>query len=171
MDSSQAARCSREVRIERWNGRAFFVVPCPFRVDLPLDMSGCIAGALRDTMASGHRRSPGGSILASDAKRGGAIFVEVEPKTDDDPRVAWIEGDVLARALPLRPAALRSEVEELLRWSGELGHEVSTFYVGFAPGHGPRSFLPARLFAALDGGAVVEHFEVRSTRRYVARVA
>ena len=158
---------TREVRIERWTGRAFFVVAC--RIDLtPLDMSGCIVDALKNTIASGLRRLPGGAILASDASRRGAIFVEVDPVSVGHPSVSRIDGDLLARALPAAPTALRGEVEELLRWSNELGHDVGAFYVGFSAGEGPRVFRPTRLFAALDGGELVEHFEVRTRRHYVA---
>lgn len=160
------------VSLERWEDRSFHVVPCPFRVDLPLDMSGCIAAALHDSMRAGHRRVPGGMILATDrnptasgaarARREGAIFIEVEES--DDPTVAWIGGDLLIRPLPAVATPLRAEVVELLRWSEELGHEVDGFYVGFVAGEGPRAFRPARLLAALDGG-VVETFEVRSSKR------
>jgi hypothetical protein len=157
------------VRIERWQSRAFHVCPCPFRVDLPLDMSGCIVSALKDTMNAGHRRSPGGLILASDRCAGasGAIYVEVEPMSDD-PAIAWLEGDLLVRALPPRSAPLRNEVDELVRWSSELGREVDTFFVGFIPGEGPRSFRPARLIAALED-VVVETFEIRGARRSLVR--
>lgn len=163
---------ARVVSLERWEDRAFHIVPCPFRVDLPLDMGGCIAGALHDTMRAGHRRVPRGMILASDrdptasgaarVRREGAIFIEVEPS--DAPSLAWIGGDLLVRPLPASGAPLRPEVNELLRWSQELGHDVDGFYVGFVAGEGPRSFRPSRLLAALDGG-VVETFEVRSSRR------
>ncbi len=156
---------AREVRIERWTGRSFFVVPFPFRVDLPLDMSGCIVAALRDTGTAGFRRVPGGAILASDARCGGAIFVEVDPR-GDDPRLSSISGEVLARALPPHASPLRAEVDELVRWSGELGNHVDAFYVGFCAGEGPRHFRPARLFALLDGGALVDKFEVRTRKLY-----
>jgi hypothetical protein len=167
---------ARVVRLERWEARAFHVVPCPFRVDLPLDMGGCVAAALHDTMRAGHRRIVGGMILASDRHAAtrtsvtrsicdGAIFIEVEPR-DDDPALTWIEGDVLSRALPGTSSRLRQEVDELLRWSGELGNDVDAFYVGFSAGEGPRSFRPSRLLAALDGG-VVETFEIRLPRRHV----
>lgn len=170
MEIAVAQDPTRVVRLERWTSKAFHVVPCRFGVDLPLDMSGCIVAALQDTMQAGHRRLPGGLVLASDRSvgtdrslRNGAIFVEVQP-AHDDASIAWLEGDLLVRSLPARPSGLRSEVDELLRWSTELGHDVGTFYVGFTPGEGPRSFRPARLFAALDG-AIVETFEVRSARR------
>jgi len=163
---------ARVVSLERWEDRAFHVVPCPFRVDLPLDMGGCIAAALHDTMRAGHRRVPRGMILASDrdpnasgaarSRRDGAIFIEVEPT--DEPSLAWIGGDLLVRPLPATAAALRPEVIELIRWSQELGHDVDGFYVGFVAGEGPRAFRAARLYAALDGG-VVETFEIRSSRR------
>jgi hypothetical protein len=162
---------ARVVRLERWNARCFHVVPCPFRVDLPLDMSGCITAALHETMHSEFRRLPGGMILASDrqpesigAARNGAIFIEVEPS--NDPTLAWIEGDLLTRALSPTAPRLRAEVDELVRWSDELGHDVECFYVGFSAGEGPRSFRATRLLATLDGGPVVETFEVRSSRSY-----
>src|SRR5438045_2509830 len=103
---------AREVRIERWSGRNFYVVPCPFRVDIPLDMSGCVVGALRDTSTSGHRRIAGGMILASDALHRGAIYVEVEPMRYEDPMITTMSAEVLARALPPQPAGLRGEVDE-----------------------------------------------------------
>lgn len=172
---------SRVVRLERWEARAFHVVPCPFRVDLPLDMSGCIVAALQDAMRAGHRRTPGGAILASDrsavprddtgaarALRNGAIYVQVDP-THDDPALQWLDGDLLARSLSPSGGGLRGEVDELLRWSNELGHDVESFFVGFAPGEGPRSFRAVRLLAHLADGPIVETFEVQSTRRYVTR--
>lgn len=158
---------AREVRIERWIGRSFYVSASSFHVDLPLDMSGCIAAALRDARIEGHRRTPGGAILASDARRGGAIFVEVEPSAVDDPSIARLDAEVLARRLPLESMRLRAEVDELLRWSNELGHAIAAFYVGFSAGEGPRSFRPTRLFGALESSAVVEPFEVRCRRQYV----
>ncbi|MGZ6067646.1 MAG: hypothetical protein ACXWUG_30995 [Polyangiales bacterium] len=170
MQAAFAHDPSRVVRLERWQSRAFHVVACPFRVDLPLDMSGCIVSALKDTMSAGHRRMPRGLVLASDRRAGtsgGAIFVEVEPMSDD-PAIAWIEGDLLVRALPSSSNPLRHEVDELVRWSGELGRGVDSFYVGFTPGEGPRSFRPARLFAALED-VVVETFEIRSSRRSIMR--
>jgi hypothetical protein len=158
---------AREVRIERWVGRSFYVSASHFRVDLPLDMSGCIAAALRDARSEGHRRTPGGAILASDARRGGAIFVEVERSSVDDDAVVRLDAEVLARRLPIDTPRLRPEVDELMRWSTELGHGIAAFYVGFAAGEGPRSFRPTRLFAALESSAVVEPFEVRCRRQYV----
>ena len=158
----------REVQIERWSSRAFYVTSCPFRVDLPLDMSGCVAGALHESQRAGHRRIAGGLVLASDARRGGAIFVEVEPGADDA-SIVVVDADVLARRLPPSKPALRNEVDELLRWSGELGHAIAAFYVGFTAGERPRSFHASRLFAALESTAVVEPFEVRSRKQYVAR--
>jgi len=166
---------TRVVRLERWETRSFHVVPCPFRVDLPLDMSGCIAAALHEAMRAGHRRVAGGLILATDrapdavgaarARRDGAIFIEVEP--NPDPALATIEGDLLVRGLPHANARVRGEVDELVRWAFELGHDVDTFYVGFAAAEGPRSFRATRLIAALDGGPVVETFEIRTPRRQV----
>jgi hypothetical protein len=174
------AHPSREVRIERWIGRSFYVAASPFRVDLPLDVSGCIAAALRDARIEGHRRTPGGAILASDARRGGSadcgiaptsraprIFVEVERSAVDDPAVVRLDAEILARRLPRDAPRLRPEVDELMRWSNELGHAIAAFYVGFTAAEGPRSFRPTRLFAALESSAVVEPFEVRCRRQYV----
>lgn len=162
---------TREVRLERWDRpRAFHVVPCTFRVDVPLDMSGCIVSALRATMSRGLRRVPGGQILASDARRSGAVFVEVESPDEEDSTLAWLEGDLLSRALPSEGARIRTDVDELMRWALMLGHDVDSFYVGFVAAEGPRAFRPTRLLAALDGG-IVEHFEVRGSRQYFVRVA
>jgi len=158
------AASSREVRIERWIGRSFYVSASPPDVDVPLDFNGCIAAALRDARVEGHRRTPGGAILASAGHR---IFVEVERSAVDDPSVVRLDAEVLARRLPIDAARLRPEVDELMRWSGELGHAIAAFYVGFTAGEGPRSFRPTRLFAALDSRAVVEPFEVRCRRQYV----
>jgi hypothetical protein len=171
MSESQTTR--REVRIERWGARAFFVVPCPFRVDLPLDMSGCVVSALKDTMGAGYRRPPRGLILASDARGRGAVFVEIEPLGPNeapDSRVTTLEGETLLRALPGRSSGLRSEVEELVRWSEQLGRGIAAFFVAFVAAEGPRSFRPAALLATLDAG-VVEHFEVRSSRRSIVAAA
>src|SRR4051812_28623590 len=46
----------REVRLERWDRRPFYVVDCPFRVDVPFDMSECVIAALRQAQSEGHRR-------------------------------------------------------------------------------------------------------------------
>lgn len=160
----------REVRLERWDRpRAFHIVPCTFRVDVPLDMSGCIVAALKTTMSMGLRRVPGGHLLATDAKRSGAVFVEVEPPEEDDPTLVWLDGDVLSRALPVTGARIRADVDELMRWALMLGHDVESFYVSFVAGEGPRTFRPTRLLAALDGG-VVEHFEVKGSRQYFVPV-
>ena len=161
------AHAAREVRIERWSGRSFYVAQ--HYVDAPFDTSACIAAALRDARCEGHRRTRGGAILATDARAGGSprIFVEVEPSAVDDPAIARIDAEILARRLPFSPTSLRGEVDELLRWSRELGHAIAAFYVEFCAGEGPRSFRPTRLYAALESTAVVEPFEVRCHRRYV----
>lgn len=167
---SEPQTSCREVRIERWGARTFFVAPCPFRVDLPLDMSGCVVSALKETMGAGYRRPPRGLILASDARGRGAVFIEIEPPAEHDSRVATLDGERLVRALPGRTAGLRSEVEELVRWSDQLGRDIAAFYVAFVAAEGPRSFRPAALMATLDAD-VVEHFEVRSSRRSIVAAA
>jgi hypothetical protein len=160
----------REVRIERWESRAFFVVPCPFRVDLPLDMSGCIVAALKEVLATGHRRPPRGAILASDARGRGAVFVEIEPPREHDSRVVVLDAECIVRALPGRSSGLRAEVEELVRWSDQLARDVGSFYVGFVPGEAPRSFRASTLVATLASN-LVESFEVRSSRRSLVAAA
>ncbi len=160
----------REVRIERWESRAFFVVPCPFRVDLPLDMSGCIVSALQEAMREGYRRPRRSAILASDARGRGAVFVEIEPPEHHDSRVLQLDTECLVRALPGRASGLRGDVEELVRWSDQLARGIGAFYVAFAPAEGPRCFRPAALVATLDGD-VVENFEVRSSRRSIVAAA
>ena len=172
--SQAPASNGREVRIEQWLSRTFFVAPCAFRVDLPLDLSGCIVAALKEVREGIYRRSPSGVILASDARRGGAIFIEVETpwQVTHDRTITTIEGDMLTRSLAASAtggAALRTEVDELVRWSSELGREIGGFYMAFTEGTRPRTFLPTRLVAQLDGDEAEEELAISVPRKRSAQ--
>jgi len=141
---------SRPVRTERWQPRAFFAFPCAFLLDVPLDMTGVIHGALRAANASGVRPLAGRDVYATDAPWRGAILVEVEDDARGDSTLTRIaEGEMLVRDLPEKPVRLRAELDELLRWSRELGFDVGGTYVRYeiAPG----SARPIAVFAALRG--------------------
>lgn len=152
-DLDVAPPSSREVRIEQWDERRFFISACAFKLGLPLDMSGCIVSAMRDLREGTHRRAPGGLILATDARLGGAIMIEVETTNDaqTDGTLSSLSGELLSRALVGSLAAMRHEVDELRRWGGELGRSVTGFYVSYVDGPRPRSFLPTRVLGHLDG--------------------
>src|SRR4051812_3313047 len=69
---------SRPVRTERWENRAFFASPCRFFIDVPLDMTGCITGAVREADDMGLPVLAGGDVFATDALYRGAVLVELE---------------------------------------------------------------------------------------------
>src|SRR6476469_9698827 len=69
---------SRPVRSERWANRAFFASPCRFFIDVPLDMTGCILGVVREAQDLGLPVLDGGEIFATDALYRGAVLVELE---------------------------------------------------------------------------------------------
>jgi hypothetical protein len=154
-----AATSSRPVRSTRWGARAFFAFPCAFLLDVPLDMTGVIHGALRAASEAGLHRPPDGDVLVTDRMQRGAILVEIE----DDHRVSAVQAslarganivrvestELLVREVPTRPSRLRAELDELVRWSRELGHEVSAVYVRYDLSD--RSARPREMFAALRG--------------------
>jgi hypothetical protein len=162
---------SREVRIEQWGERRFFISACSFKLGLPLDMSGCIVSAMRDLREGTHRRAPGGLILATDARLGGAIMIEVEVTNDaaTDGTLSSLQGELLSRALVGSLAGMRHEIDELKRWGGELGRDVTSFYVSYVEGARPRSFLATRVLGHLDGDeasdASVERIVVAAPRK------
>ncbi|MFI5296842.1 MAG: hypothetical protein ACHREM_01980 [Polyangiales bacterium] len=164
---------SREVRIEQWARRAFFISPCAFKLGLPLDMSGCIVSAMRDLREGPYRRAPGGLILATDARLGGAIMIEVETSEEHsvDGVLSSLSGDLLARAVVGSLTGMRLEVDELKRWGGELGRDVTGFYVAYVEGPRPRSYVATRILGHLDGDEEqtgrpsVEHIVVASQRK------
>ena len=127
---------SRPVRTERWVGRAFYASPCRFFIDVPLDMTGCISGAIRETRDLGLRVLDGGDVYATDALYRGAVLVEIELDAVAVPESGTVvrvhELDLLARVLPERGVRLRAELDELVRWSIDLGHDVSAVYVQYA---------------------------------------
>jgi hypothetical protein len=126
---------SRPVRTEHWRARAFYASPCRFFIDVPLDMTGCIHGAVREAHSLGLPVLDGGEVFATDALYRGAVLVELEldviatPPTGSIVRVH--ELDLLARVLPERGVRLRAELDELVRWSLDLGHDVSAVYVQY----------------------------------------
>jgi hypothetical protein len=127
---------SRHVRTERWERRVFFASPCRFFIDLPLDMNRCIMGAVREANDMELPVLDGGDVFATDALYRGAVLVELEPDVAMVPTTGSIirvrDLDLLARPLPDRGVRLRAELDELVRWSLDLGHDVSAVYVQYA---------------------------------------
>lgn len=123
---------SRPVRHEFWARRTFFASPCRFFIDVPLDMTGCIHAALRDAQDHGVVRKESGAILATDALFRGAILIEVDADTPSPTELVRIHDvELLARELPTRRVNLRAELDELVRWSIDLGHDVVAMYVDY----------------------------------------
>ncbi|MEO7095811.1 MAG: hypothetical protein ABI175_21305, partial [Polyangiales bacterium] len=94
----------------------------------------------------------GGAVFATDGLYRGAVLVELEydviavPATGSILRVHELE--LLARALPERGMRLRAELDELVRWSLDLGHDVSAVYVEYGP-TASGSVRATEVFAAL----------------------
>ena len=144
---------SRPVRCERWDERTFYAFPCAFLLDVPLDMTGCIQAARRAATGAGLDPIADGDVLATDALFRGAVLVQIaaDPRlaSSEDPHVVRLRGaELLSRELPERPVRLRAELDELARWSRELGHDFAAVYVRYdAPAGG--SARPRALFVAL----------------------
>jgi len=142
------------VRSDHWQARTFYASPCKFFIDVPLDMSGCIVGAVHEASRLGLSPRPGGQLLVTDTLFRGAVLVEVAPPVQAHPQVVTIGGDVLARDLPQKGAKLRGELDELVRWALEIGQEVTGCYVRYEPaGNLPGLVRPAEVFAAVRGEA------------------
>ena len=143
---------SREVRVERWRHRTFYASPCRLFMDVPLDMSGIVAAAVRDCMTHGYHLVPGGMTLVTDSIFRGAALIEISDPRPDDPHVIRLGGELLARGLPERGVKLRAELDELVRWAVDLGYEVAGCYVQYdlnpTTGNGLRA---VQLFAPLRG--------------------
>lgn len=143
---------SREVRVERWGTRTFYASQCRFFLDVPLDMSGIVLGAIREATAHGHRVVPGGATLATDALFRGAVLIEIEDDGREDHNVIRMTGEMLARALPEKGVKLRPELGELVKWSEDLGYEVTGCYIEYASsGTAPGALRPTTVFAAIRG--------------------
>ncbi len=143
---------SRAVRAERWLGRTFYASQCRFFLDVPLDMSGMIANASREATQHGHHVTLGGLTLATDAIYRGAVLVEVQDPGIPLANVVRLDGEVLGRALPERGAKLRAELDELARWSLDLGLEVTACYVQYeARGSLPGSVRATHVYASVRG--------------------
>jgi len=152
VNSSRAPEsASREVRVERWTQRAFYATQCRFFIDVPLDMTGMINGAIREANARGIKLRPGGTIFATDAIYRGAVLVELD-STAGVPDAVHLDTEVLARALPPKGIRLRAELDELVRWSLDLGYEVTGCYVQYeATGTIPGSVRATQVFATVRG--------------------
>ena len=149
----------REVRIERWAARAFYASPCRYFIDLPLDMTGSVINARRDAVGAGHALLDGGSVYATDTHYRGAILVEIHPDRRADPNVVALQGEFLSRQLPPKGVKLRKELDELVRWSLDLGLEVSGVYVQYE--EDGSLVRPTNVFAALRGeGEITEPGQV-----------
>jgi hypothetical protein len=139
----------REVRVERWGVRAFYASPCRYFIDIPLDMTGSVINARRDAVQAGHALLEGGSVYATDTHYRGAILVEIHPDRRADPNVIALEGEFLARSLPPKGVKLRKELDELVRWSLDLGLEVAGMYVQYE--EEGALVRPTHVFASLRG--------------------
>lgn len=143
---------SRAVRAERWVGRTFYASQCRFFLDVPLDMSGMIASATREAAHGGHELVPGGLTLATDAIYRGAVLVEVQDPGIPLANVVHLDGEVLGRALPDRGVKLRAELDELVRWSLDLGLEVTACYVQYeSKGPLPGAVKATNVYATIRG--------------------
>lgn len=146
------AQQPREVRVERWGTRTFYASQCRFFIDVPLDMSGMILGAIREATQHGFRVLPGGAALATDALFRGAVLIEIEDDGSDHHNVIRLSGEVLSRALPEKGVRLRSELDELARWSLDLGYEVTGCYIEYTPaGSIPGAVRPTTVYASIRG--------------------
>lgn len=153
MNSWSNTGAGRAVRVERWVGRAFYASACRFFLDVPLDMTGLILNATREAVQHGHTLVPGGAILATDTIYRGAVLLEiVDPRLHGMMNVVRVDGEVLARGLPEKGLRLRSELDELVRWSNDLGHEVTGCYVQYEHrGSIPGAVKASQVFATIRG--------------------
>jgi hypothetical protein len=143
---------SRAVRVERWNGRAFYASACRFFLDVPLDMTGLVMNATREAMQHGLTLVPAGTVLATDSLYRGAILLEIVDPGMQLMNVVRFDGEVLGRALPEKGVRLRAELDELVRWSNDLGHEVTGCYVQYEHrGSIPGLMKPSQVFATIRG--------------------
>jgi hypothetical protein len=130
---------TREVRLEQWSARTFYASHCRFFVDVPLDMSGIIMTVAREATQHGYRLVAGGATLATDAIYRGAVLIEIERALGNN--VVQFDGEVLARVLPDKGVQIRSEFNELKKWSVDIGYEITGCYVEYAM----RSSMPGRV--------------------------
>jgi hypothetical protein len=143
---------SREVRVERWEGRTFYASQCRFFIDVPLDMSGIVLGAVREAMNHGLRLVPGGMTLATDTLFRGAVLIEIQDDGREDHNIVRMGGELLSRALPEKGVRLRSELDELVRWSLDLGYEVTGCYIEYTPRESiPGAVRATTVYASIKG--------------------
>ena len=139
------------MRAQHWDRRVFYAAPCRYFIDVPLDMTGCILGATREATDANFKLLEGGSILATDALYRGAILVEIEDDGSEAPNIVRVDDlELLARELPTRGANLRAELDELVRWSIDLGHDVTAVYVRYEKVP-PGAMRPTQVYAAVRG--------------------
>ena len=143
---------AREVRIEHWSARTFYASQCRFFIDVPLDMSGIVLGAIREAMQHGLRLLPGGATLATDTLYRGAVLIEVQDDGREDHNIVRMSGELLARALPDKGVRLRAELDELVRWSIDIGYDVTGCYIEYSPHESiPGAVRPSTVFASIKG--------------------
>jgi hypothetical protein len=138
------------VRVERWSGRTFYASHCRFFIDVPLDMSGIIMTAAREATQHGYRLISGGATLATDAIYRGAVLVEIERAVGAN--VVQFDGELLARVLPEKGLQLRAELNELKRWSVDIGYELTGCYIEYAiRASTPGRVRPHAVYATIQG--------------------
>ena len=143
---------TRPVRFEHWRHRTFYASACRFHLDVPLDMTGVILAASREAMHHGLRPISAGVMLATDAVYRGAVLIEIERESPSGHGVLRVDdAELLVRELPPRSVRLRPEVDELLRWSREVGHEVAGIYVQYEYPAASTSVRATQIFATLKG--------------------
>lgn len=143
---------SREVRVERWAPRAFYASQCRFFIDVPLDMSGMVLGAIREATQHDCRIVPNGASLATDTLFRGAVLIEIEDDGRTDHNIVRMSGEMLARGLPEKGVRLRSELDELVRWSIDLGYEVTGCYIEYtSTGSIPGAVRASTVYASIRG--------------------
>jgi hypothetical protein len=142
---------SRVVRSESWSSRIFYAAACRFFIDVPLDMTGCIHAGLLETVEHGLEPLPGGDLLLTDSLYRGAVLVEIaRPAKIADRHVVELSGlELLSRELPSSGVRMRAELDELTRWSFDLGHQVKALYVRYARVP-PGIMRPTTVYAALE---------------------
>ena len=149
---SSSPPLSRAVRVERWSARTFYAIPCKFLIDVPIDLSGCVIAGAREARRAGYRLLPTGDAYATDAIYRGALLLEVDPESQGVEQRVVLDVEVLARELPESVVRLRAELGELVRWSVELGYEVTGRYVRYdGVGTSPTTLRPRTVFAAIRG--------------------
>ncbi|MBK7396686.1 MAG: hypothetical protein IPJ34_10390 [Myxococcales bacterium] len=140
---------SREVRLDHWERRSFYAAACRFFIDVPLDMSGIVLAGQREALHAGFKLKPAAAAYATDSIYRGAVLLELDGDPGiDGSHIVRLEGEVLVRALPPKGAKLRAELNELARWSKDLGYEVNGLFVVYeSNGTMPGGMKATQVFA------------------------